>query len=146
MAAIGVVAAQVSPLHGAIVRRYAAASVNVAVGKAVYVKDDGTIELADADDVDQSQARGVVVAIGTKGKTVAAVGDQCDVVTHGPVMLGDTVAMTEGAVVYVSPTAGSLDQTASATAGDFNYIAGYAESAKVLYVQGQMIIPTAVSG
>lgn len=145
MAAISVVAAQVSPLRGAIVRRYPAASVNVAVGKAVYVKDDGTIELADGDDVAQSQARGIVVAIGVRGKTVAAVGDQCDVVTHGPVMLGDSVAMTEGAVVYVSPTAGAIDQTASATTGDFNYIIGYAESQKVLYVQPQMVIPTAVS-
>jgi hypothetical protein len=148
MAAIDVVAANVRPLNGAIIRRYKAASTGVAIGKAVYVKSDGLIELADGDAAATAQARGVVVAIGTGGKTAAAVGDQCDVVTHGAVNLGNATAMTDGAAVYVSPTVstvdGLMDQSASATPGKFNYIIGYAEGDYVLYVQPQMVIPTAV--
>lgn len=145
MAAITVEAANIRPLPGSVIRRYPAASTSVVVGAAVYVKNDGTIELADGDNVDQSQARGIVVGIGAvSGKTTAAVGDACDVVTHGPVVLGTAVNMVEGGVLYVSQTAGALDQTVSATSGDFNYILGYAESATVMYVQGQMAIPVAV--
>lgn len=144
MAVIAVDRSKVRPLNGAITRRIPAASTNVRVGDAVYFTSAGRCELADGDDVAQSQARGVVTAIGTNGKTTAtAVGDMCDVVTHGPVELGVT-GNTDGSPVYVSPTAGGLDQTASATTGDFNYIIGYMESDTVLYVQPQMIIPTAV--
>lgn len=148
MATIAVEASNIRPLAGALIRRYPAASTNVAVGKAVYVKSDGTIELSDGDAVGTSQARGIVVGIGVGGKTTAAVNDACDVVTHGPVFLGDALDMTEGGVIYVAPTASSvdgiLDQTASATSGKYNYILGYAESPKIMYVQGQMTIPTAV--
>lgn len=142
MAAISVTASTVRPLNGAIIRRYAAASTSVAVGKAVYVKSDGLIELADADDQTACQARGIVVAIGVTGKTTAAVNDMCDVVVHGAVEIAS--GLTDGAVVYVSTTAGSMDQTASATTGDFNYIIGYAESDTIIYVQPQMTIPSAV--
>ncbi len=142
MAAISITASKVRPLHGAIIRRYKAASTNVAVGKPVYVTSAGKIELADADDVAQCQARGVVVAVATHGATTAAVDEMCDVVVHGPVEI--STGLTDGAPVYVSPTAGALDQTPSATTGDFNYIVGYAESDTVLYVQPQMVVPTAV--
>lgn len=146
MAAISITAAEVRALatQGAIIRRYPAASTAVVVGKVVYVKGDGKIELADADDVDQAQARGIVVGIGTQGATTAVVDQMCDVCVHGPVVIGNTTLLVEGGVVYVSPTAGSMDQTASATSGDFNYIIGYAESDRIVYVQGQMVIPTAV--
>jgi len=143
MAAVDITASGVRPLNGAVIRRYLAASTNVAAGKAVYVKNDGTIEVADKDDVAQAQARGVVIAIGTNGKTTAAVGDQCDVVVSGPVALANVTAMTEGAVVYVGDS-GAVDQTASATSGDFNYIIGYAEAGTILFVQGAMAIPVAV--
>ncbi|MCU0464181.1 MAG: hypothetical protein MUF38_06390 [Anaerolineae bacterium] len=144
MAAVDVTASNVRPLNGAIIRRYAAASTNVAVGKVVYVKNDGTIELADKDAVGTSQARGIVVAIGVYGlTTVTAVGQPCDVVTHGPVELGNATDMTEGAPLYVADD-GNIDETPSATTGDFNYIIGFAEKTSVLYVQGQMIVPTAV--
>ena len=143
MAAVDLVAANVRPLAGAIMRRYPAATTSVTVGDAVYVKSDGNIDIADKDTVANAQARGIVVAIGTDGRTTAAVGDICDVVTHGPVELGNTTGMTEGAVVYVQDD-GAIDQTASATSGDFNYIIGYAEDLTVLYVQGAMAIPIAV--
>jgi hypothetical protein len=143
MAVVDVIASRVRPLNGAIIRRYRAASTSVAVGKFVYVKPDGLIELADLDAVGTSQARGVVVAIGVNGATAAAVGDQCDVVVHGPVELGNATDMTEGAVLYIEND-GTINEAKSATTGDFNYIIGYAESVTVLYVQGQMSIPVAV--
>lgn len=142
MAAVDVVASRVRPL-GAKTRRYPAASVNVAVGKFVYVKTDGTIELADKDAVATCQARGVVVAVGVNGNTTAAVGEMCDVAVSGPVELGNDTEMTEGAVAYIGDD-GAIDQTASATSGDFNYIIGWAESTTVFFVQGQMTIPAAV--
>lgn len=143
MAAISITAADVRPLNGAIIRRLAAASTNVAVGKAVYIKSDGTIELADADAADTAQARGIVVACGTQGDTTAEVGEMCDVVTHGPVLIG-TTGLTDGGAVFVSITAGSMDQTAVAVAsGDFSYVIGFAESDSIVYVQPQMTVPTA---
>lgn len=145
MAAVDVTASNVRPLLGAIIRRYAAASTNVAVGKFVYVKNDGTIELADKDAVATCQARGVVVAIGVNGDTTAlAAGVMCDVVVHGAVELGNSTDMTEGAPLYVADD-GNIDETPSATAGDFNYIIGFAEKTSVIYVQGQMIVPAAVA-
>jgi hypothetical protein len=145
MAVLTITAGNVRPLPGALVRRYPAASTNVTVGSFVYVKNDGKIELADADDQTQCQARGIVVAIGAFGKTTAAVGDMCDVVVFGPVAIGSDQDMVEGGVGYISPTAGKIDQSASATSGDFNYIIGFAESPTIFFVQGQLTVPTAVS-
>lgn len=141
MADISITAAQVRPLQGAITRRFQAASTNVAVGKAVYVKSDGKIELADADAVGTAQARGVVVGIGIDGATTAVANQVCDVVTHGPVAIGAT-GLTDGSNVFVSTTAGAMDQTAPAGAGDFPYAIGWAESDGVIYIQPQMIVPT----
>jgi hypothetical protein len=143
MADISVTAAQVRPLKGAIVRRFlAGATVNV--GEAVYVHSDGTVKPADADaSLAAAQARGLVVGVGVAGATAAAANQAVDVVTHGPVALG-TSGLTEGGVVYVSVTAGKLDQTAPAVAGDdYDFIIGWAESDGVLYVQPQMTIPAA---
>lgn len=141
MAAIDVTAALVRPLNGAVIRRYNAGG-TVTPGQAVYIASDGDVEAADADAVGSSQARGVVIADGS-GSTSFAAGDRVDVVVFGPVT-GFTGA-TPGAVAYVSPTAGALDHTASATAGDFNFIAGYFESAVTFFVQPQQEVPTVVS-
>jgi hypothetical protein len=102
MADISVTSSRVRPLNGAIVRRFDAGAA-LSVGDAVYVDSSGKVQKADADDQAQAQvqARGVVVAIGTEGRTTAAAGDPCDVVTHGPVELG-TSGLTDGAAVYVS--------------------------------------------
>lgn len=145
MAALTITAGNVRPLQGAVIRRYKAASTNVTVGSFVYVKNDGKIELADGDDQTQCQARGIVVAIGAFGRTTAAVDDMCDVVVFGPVELGSDQDMVEGGVGYISPTAGKIDQSASATTGDFNYIIGYAETPRVFFVQGQLTVPAAVA-
>lgn len=143
MAVLSITAADVRPLNGSIIRRFKAGAA-VTVGQAVYVDANGKVQAADGDDVDQAQARGIVVGVGIAGRTSAVADDQVDVVTHGPVYLG-SVSMTPGGAVYVSPTAGSLDQTLSATTGDFNYILGFAEDDDTLYVQGEMTIPVAVS-
>lgn len=143
MADIVINAAQVRPLNGAVIRRFTAgASVNV--GEAVYVASDGTVKPADADEsLATAQARGIVVGVGVAGATSAASGQAVDVVTHGAVAIG-TSGLTDGAVVYVSVTAGKLDQSAPSAAGDdFDFIIGWAESDGVLYVQPQVTIPSA---
>lgn len=143
MAAIAVVQSKVRPLNGAIVRRFPAGATTAVIGKFVYVHTDGTILLADATDtLAESRCRGIVVAIGAAGKTTPAVGDVCDVVTHGPVELG--VSGVEGSPAFVSVTAGSIDQTAPAVAGNFPFAVGWFEQDTVLYVQPQVIEPTVV--
>ena len=140
MADIGVVAAQVRPLNGAIVRRFTAGAA-VSVGDAVYVASDGDVEPADADALASAQARGIAVAVGVAGATSAAAGQAVDVVTHGAVALGVT-GLTDGEVIYVSTTAGKMDQTAPAASGDYPFIIGWAEADGVIYVQPQVAIPT----
>lgn len=140
MAAISISASLVRPLHGAVVRRYLAGAA-VSVGQAVYIASDGLVEPADADAADTAQARGMIVGVGVAGQTSASDGQAVDVVTHGPVALGIST-LTQGAAVYVSTTAGSLDQTAPAASGDFKFVFGWAESAGVIYVQPQVIVPT----
>lgn len=141
MAAVTVTASLVCPLQGAVVRRYIAGG-TVSVGQAVYVAADGLVEAADADAADTAQARGIVVGVGVAGATSASDGQAVDVATHGAVVLGAT-ALTPGAAVYISTTAGALDQTAPATSGKFKYVVGWAESAGVIYVQPQTLVPTA---
>lgn len=141
MAAIEVTASLVRPLHGAVVRRFIAGAA-VSVGQAVFIASDGLVEPADASAQDSAQARGIVVGVGVAGQTSASSGQAVDVVTHGPVVLGVT-SLDEGDVVYVSATAGAIDQTAPAAQGDYPYIIGWAESSGVVYVQPQMIVPAA---
>lgn len=141
MADLSPVAAKVRPNTGAIIRRFNAASSSVAVGKAVYVKSDGKIELADADAVGSAQARGIVVAIGVLGALTANAGDPCDVVMFGSVELGLT-GLTEGGAVYVSATAGAMDQTAPSTTGQYKFAIGWAESDTAIFVAPQVIVPT----
>lgn len=144
MAAIVPSRANVRPLPGATIIRCPAASTTLYVGDVVYINTSGQVAQADADDVAQAQARGIIGGIGTKGQTqVGEIGQLVDVVTHGPIELGVT-GNTEGAVAYVSPTAGALDQTASVTTGDFNYIVGFFTQDTVFYVDPQKTIPTAV--
>lgn len=143
MAAITVTAASVRPADGYPLhtRRYNAGG-TVTPGQAVYIAADGDVEAADGDAAASAEAIGIALSDGF-GSTSFAAGNRIDVVTHGPV--GGFSGMTPGLPVYVSPTAGALDQTASATTGDFNFIIGYAESATVLFVQPSLVVPIAVS-
>lgn len=139
MADITVTAANVRPLNGAIIRRgEAGGSGNV--GDAVYLDGANGWKLADADAEASSQARGIVVAQGSEGVTTFADGDKIDIVVHGPVEGG--ASMTPGGAIFVSTTAGSLDQTAPAASGDYPFAIGWAESASVIYVAPQTHAPT----
>ena len=140
MADIAITAASVRPLNGAIVRRFNAGAA-VSVGQAVYVDGSGNVQAADADVLASSQGRGIVVGVGVAGQTAASVGQPVDVVTHGPVAMGAS-GLTDGAVVYVSVTAGAMDQTKPALTGDYPFIIGWAESDGAIYVQPQIIVPT----
>ncbi len=139
MADIEVVPALVRALNGAIIRRKTAGG-SGSVGDAVYYASDGDAEQADADAVGSAQARGMVVGVGVLGKTAFVAGDPIDVVTLGPVETGAT-GLTDGAAVFVSTTAGKLDQTAPAASGDFPFAFGYAESDSVIYVAPQVTVP-----
>jgi hypothetical protein len=141
MADMSVVAKEVRPLNGAIVRRFTAGG-TVAAGQAVYIAADGDVELADADDQTQVQARGIVVGVGVEGQTSAGAGQVVDVVTHGPIALGAT-GLTDGGAVYISTNAGGLDQTGPSAQGKFRFVIGWAESDSTIYVNPQVLVPSA---
>ena len=132
MAVITVTAANVRPLNGAIMRRgTAGASGNV--GDAVYLDGTNGWKPADADVEAASIARGVVVAVNAHvGATAYETGDRLDIVVFGPVAMGS--GMTPGGAIFVSPTAGKIDQSASATQGDYNFRIGWAEAADIVFV------------
>lgn len=132
MAVITITAAAVRPLNGAITRRgTAGASGNV--GDAVYLDGTNGWKPADADFEAASIARGVVVAVNAHvGATAYETGDRLDIVVFGPVAMGS--GMTPGGAIFVSPTAGKIDQSASATQGDYNFRIGWAEAADIVFV------------
>lgn len=140
MAAITNTDANIRPLEGAITRRGTAGG-SMNVGDAVYLDGANGWKQADADAEASAQARGVVVA-GPQGATAIVSGDRIDICVYGPVE--GFASMTPGAVIYNSVTAGALDQTASVIAGDYPFVVGYAESASVVFVDPQVIVPTAV--
>lgn len=142
MAAFAGTAADIRPLPPVAQMRRFNAGGALTVGQAVYLASDGDVEAADADGQATAQAVGIVVAVGAAGATTAAAGDRVDVCVFGPVT--GYSSLTPGGVAYVSPTAGSMDQTASATSGDYNFIIGYAESATTVFVSPQLAVPTAV--
>jgi|GEM_PF-4247279 len=142
MAAITLLAEQIRPLNGATIRRLTAgAALNV--GDVVYIDTDATVKPAIATSEAAAQARGIVVGVGVAGATSATSGGAVDVVTHGAVAVG--AALTVGAPVYVSATAGKTDHTAPATTGQFPFVVGWAEAAQTLYINPQVIVPTANS-
>jgi len=141
MASVTVNASQVRPLNGASVRRLLAGA-SLSVGQAVYVHSDGLLRPASATSQQAAQARGVVVGVGTAGKTSAALGEAVDVVTHGAVALG-TGDLPEGAALFISATAGAFDPVPPALSGQFVFVLGWAESPEVLYVAPQVAVPTA---
>lgn len=140
MADVAPIPSQISPLEGAIVRRYFAAS-TVIPGDLVYLDTAGKVARSDADALASAQAIGMVVAIGIMGYDTANANDPVDVCLWGPVWVGDTVAMTIPGRIYVSTTAGKFDQTAPAAAGDYPFIAGKAEAASIVFINPQVTIP-----
>lgn len=142
MADVTVIPGNVEPLGGAQVRRGTAGG-SGNVGDAVYLNGSSGWQPADADFQASAQARGVAVGVGAEGKTAFAAGDPIDVVTEGPVE--GFAGMTPGGAVFVSTTAGKVDQTAPAASGDFVFALGWAESPSVLYVHPQAHVPVANS-
>lgn len=140
MADIAVVAADVRPLRGAIIRR-AVAGEALTFGQTVYISsysgDLPVVSKADANASGKGNVFGVVVAPSTAlaGSSVAN-GEACDVVVFGPVT-GYT--MTSGNTIYQSNTAGA----AADAAGTLACVVGLAESRYVLFVRpGQFAIST----
>ncbi len=136
MADITVVAADVRPLTGAIIRR-AKAGEALTFGCCVYVSsysgDRPIVSKTDGNGaLGLTRAYGIVVApqADTDGATSVASGDWCDVVVHGPVT-GYT-DLTPGTHIWISDTAGAL---ANAVSGTHSCIVGVAESLTVLYVR-----------
>jgi len=95
----------------------------IVIGQAVYTKNNGNVDLAQADAAGTVEVLGLVrdtsIATGTSGEiqtdgTLTATTGEWDNVT------GETGGLTPGAVYYLDPnTPGSLTQTAPTTTGDF---------------------------
>lgn len=131
MADITITAADVRPLPGAIIQRYTA-DVALTVGNAVYLKSDGDVAKADADDAAQVQAIGIVVGV-PGGGTVSAAGDKVDVVVEGPV--AGASGLTPGGLMYASVNAGNIaDASPAGASGDFRWIIGRANSATTIFI------------
>ena len=131
MADITVTAADVRPLHGAVIRRFEAGG-TVDIGACVYIAADGDVEEADASSATALWSIGLAVAT-PDGGTAASAGEYIDVVTEGPV--AGFSSLTPGSLVYVSDTAGAC----GTAAGTKDFIVGYAESATVVYVRPETI-------
>lgn len=114
-------AANIKPLNGAIIRRHVCGA-TVAAGELVHLSADTFIDPCDAASITAASVTGVAVQGGAITETI-------DVVVHGPVkcLTGATV----GAVVYATDTAGEPGETA----GTKTCVAGYNESATVLFVR-----------
>jgi hypothetical protein len=126
-----VTAANVRPLHGAIVRRFdAGGSMNV--GDCVYIAADGDVEVTDADSISTTWLVGLVVGT-PSGATAIVAGNAVDVVVYGPV--AGFSSLTPGALGYVSGTAGAINDTV----GTKDAIVGYAESDEIFFVRPQLI-------
>lgn len=111
-------AANIKPLQGAIVRRFTAGA-TVAAGELVTMQSDGY--------VDPTNTSAVQNIAGVALQGVDA-GQRVDVVVFGPVQC--LTGATVGATVYGSDTAGEPAETA----GTKTSIAGWNESATVLFV------------
>jgi hypothetical protein len=132
MAVVTITASAVRPLNGAITRR-GTAGASGSVGDAVYLDGTNGWKPADADVEAASMARGIVVAVNSfVGATAYESGDRLDIAVFGPVAMG--TGMTPGGAIFVSPTAGKIDQSASAVQGDYNFRLGWAEAADIVFV------------
>lgn len=139
MATITVTAASVEAAENAEVIRGTLGAA-VTAGQPVYLDSDGTWKPAAASAAASALARGVVVGAGVLGTSYPS-GAVVDIVTHGRV-LGFS-GMTPGGSVYVSATAGALDQTAPSAGGTHTFNIGWAESATALFVSPQSGAATA---
>lgn len=109
-------------------------------GQAVYLDGTNGWKPADADAEASAMARGIVLS-DNFGSTSFESGQMVDIVVFGRVT--GFSGMTPGLNAYVSTTAGAMDQTAPAAAGDYPFAVGWAESAETIFVAPQTAVPTA---
>lgn len=107
-------------------------------GEPVYLDGTNGWKKGDADAAASGQIRGIAISSG--GALTYASGESLDIVVYGPV--SGFASMTPGAAVFVSTTAGSMDQTAPAAGGDFPFAVGWAMTAGVIFVDPQVTVPT----
>jgi len=129
MADITIVAADVRPLPGCIIRRFTAGG-TIPVGAPVYLSAADTVSAADGTATTTSFAIGVLAAAydpATAGQ--AASGELCDVVLEGPVA-GYSTNMAQNILLYVDDNAGVI----ATSTGTKTTIIGIGLSASVLHV------------
>jgi len=129
MADVTIVAADVRPLNGCIIRRFTSGD-TIPVGAPVYLSAADTVSMADGSTVATSFAIGVLVAVmnpATAGQ--AASGEMVDVVLEGPVT-GYSTNFAHNILLYVDDDAGVI----ATTTGTCTTIIGIGLSASVLRV------------
>lgn len=127
MADVTIVAADVRPLEGCVIRRLTAGEA-LTFGVPVYLSAANTVIKADASTVAGACAIGVVVS-GALGNSSVASGEECDVVVFGPVA-GYSTNMAFGAKFYIDDDAGVIADAA----GTKSTILGVGLSGSVLLV------------
>lgn len=141
MAAISVTASAVKlPNETEVLKIRGVTGAVVTPGQPVYLDGTNGWKPADADAAASGMARGIALS-DNYGSTSFPSGSTIDILVYG--RIGGFAGMTPGGNVYVSLTAGSLDQTAPPDSGDFIFAIGWAESATVIFVQPQITVPTA---
>ncbi len=109
MADITVVAADVRPLEGCIIRRFTAGEA-ITFGQPVYLSAADTVSLTDASAAATNFCIGVAVA-GALGNSSIASGEGCDVVLFGPVA-GYSTNMVFNTAIWTDDDAGILADAA----------------------------------
>ena len=127
MADITVVAADVRPLPGCIIRRFTSGD-TISMGQPVYLSAADTVSLADGSATSTSFCIGVAVAT-PDGATSCVSGEMVDVVLEGPVA-GYSTNMAHNILLFVDDDAGVI----CTTVGTKDYIIGIGLSASVLWV------------
>jgi hypothetical protein len=127
MADITIVAADVRPLNGCIIRRFTAGGA-ITMGMPVALSAADTVVPADATDCTLSFAIGVAVATPDGGTTVVS-GEAVDVVLEGPVA-GYSTNMAHNIMLFVDDDAGVI----CTTAGAKDTVIGIGLSTSVMYV------------
>lgn len=138
MASITVTAADVDAANNALIDRGTLGEA-AAPGDALYLHSDGLWYLADASAEASAKARGVLA--GGQMGTAYPAGMVVDICKHG--RLSGFAGMTIGADVYVSATAGDMDQTAPSAGGTYVWQIGHADEAGVLFIDPQAGAPSA---
>jgi hypothetical protein len=108
MADVTIVAADVRPLPGCIIRPFKAGE-TLTPGQPVYISAADTVSLADGSAVATAAAIGLVVAC-PNGAVTAAAGEWVDVVLFGPVA-GFSTNMAAGGRFFVDDDAGVIADT-----------------------------------